>query len=423
MPTSPPTGRRLRGQRSHARAGVRTGIRTGARAMIRAGIRAGLLALALLAGCERGAPPPGLELRVLDPAGVPLADVDVFHAADGDSVLIGRTDAAGVLRLQAADLQPLPATLHLRGPRTTSTPTTRVDAEACELIVEAERGVYATGPDGLRIAADDLARVPAARTVRLSFGDGGLPDAGPEPLERRSLAVTIPIETTPGATVRLGQEPAREADRDGRLELSYCPLAGDGSIRTAVDVEIGKAGHETWRTRLTIPATGDPPPVRHTLRERAGEPGPAPAPDPDPDPALVQVRVVNLAPPRSCGPEGTELPVLLINSESTRIRGVSPDAMGFTQRYDVLLTPGQQYCLAVACPDDPAADSAWNPWDPGGPDRKRWFRLTVPPQARRLLVEIGPDQRAEPGLPAQEESALPGFDAARAPTIARGCGR
>ena len=407
MPTSPPPGRRHRGQESRARAAA----------------CAGLLALALLAGCDRGAPPPGLELRVLDPAGVPLADVDVLRAAAGDSVLVGRTDAAGVLRLQAADLQPLPATLHLRGPLTAGPPTTRVDAAACALMVEARRGRHATGPDGLRIARDDLARVPAVRTVRLPLVDPGGADGGLEILERRSLAVPVTVETTPGATVRLGQEPAREADRDGRLELSYCPLAGDGSIRTAVDVQIGKAGHETWRTRLTIPATGAPPPVRHTLRARTGDPGPAPDPEPDPAPALVQVRIVNLAPPRSCGPEGTELPVLLINSEATRIRGISPDAMGFTQRYDVLLTPGQQYCLAVACPDDPASDTAWNPWDPGAADRKGWFRLTVPPQAQRLLVEIGLDQRAEPGLPVQEESALPGFDAARAPAIARGCGR
>ena len=363
-------------------------------------------------GCGRDQRDLQFQFQFRDAADRPVADVHVYYLAAGDTVAVGRTGSDGNILVSRKHFEQLPREFGFHFPAAHGEVEKEFDAEECEWVHSAIVGTHTYDSSAGIVQPDDLGSVPSGwrhpgRVVRLAFAPPGA-DPDRDVVFRRSMKFTISIRTTREAAIKIDGVDVGAADSQGDLDVPYCLLLDDGEIRTSVHIEISKAGHQTWRQTVPIPESGRPDEIVHDLVREVKKV------------SHTWLRVKQKALPRSCGEEHSETPSLYVNSKATEI-GAEVDNAGWNIQFDLIVKAGQEYCLAIAC-REPADKTTWNPWDESAGEA-RWYRLHVPEDADRMLVEILTD--LDPSQPLRPEigADLEDFKTEQCVTIEHGCQR
>ncbi len=396
-------------------------------------------------GCGRS----GYEFLVTDEAGSPLAGVEVSYqvAAQGaaESVVVGATDAAGAIVVSGKHFS-VGRQYLFRKDCTASASGGYFDPASCSILIGGSGQFTFALRDGLVRRPDLDRRLPGrkwpGRAVKLTCeaGAGGAQSGGRQQTLTRILDLTAPV----GARVSANGRPIGSVPEGGWLNSEFCP--GDSAACFAATVTIGVSldGFAPFAREVPLPeplgtvtlaaelqpgsavaaasgAGGSRLAGETGSAAGAGTGGAAGSSSETGPGGLVQVRIKNGGVPQACGPEGDRPPTLLVNDESTVVRG-SSDAEGLETYFDLLLQPGQDYCVAVRCSDEAPGALSWNPWD-AGRRAGAWYSLRIPSDAGRLYFVIPYQPGGNLKLTPQRGGSWKGFRDAQAVRVTRGCTR
>lgn len=427
----------------HTRIHIRPGRRRPARPprKVRRGRRALVLLAAVIALALGGCGRSRFEFLVTDEAETPLAGVDVLYQVESQGaaqdVVIGQTDAAGSLVVGGKHFSPGRQYL-FRKACSAGGGGERFDPARCAVITGGGGGQYTFAlRDGLVRRPDLAHKLPGrawpGRTVRLTCepapdGAGG----GREQSLTRILDLTAPA----GASVSVNGRAVGTVPETGWLNTEFCPGDSADCFAATVAVSVALAGHAPRTQEAPLPEPlgtvklsvelqrGGDAGAGSSVASSAAASGASSAPESAPAGAggLVQVRIENRGMPFACGPEGDRPPVVLVNDRSTIVRP-SAATTDWKTYFDLLLSPGQSYCVAVRCPDDEPGALSWNPWD-AGRGEAAWYTIRVPADATRLYFaipafEAGRSLKLTP-IP---DGSWKGFQTSQAVQVTRGCAR
>jgi len=409
-----------------------------ARAHVLAGALAILIAVSA-GGCGRS----GYEFLVTDEAGNPLAGVEVSYqvAAQGaaESMVVGVTDAAGAIAVSGKHFS-VGRQYLFRKDCTASASHGYYDPASCSILIGGSGQYTFALRDGLVRRPDLARRLPGrkwpGRTVKLTCeaGTDGTQSGGRQQTLTRILDLTAPV----GARASANGRPIGTVPEGGWLNTEFCPGDSAACFAATVTLRVTLEGYTPFEREVALPeplgtvtlaAEMQP---GSSVAAASGAGGAAPATGAGTGAAagsapesgsggLVQVRIKNGGVPQACGPEGDRPPSLLVNDESTVVRG-SSDAEGMETYFDLLLQPGQDYCIAVRCPDDAPGALSWNPWD-AGRRAAAWYSLRIPSDAGRLYFVIPYQPGGNLKLTPQRGGSWKGFRDAQAVRVTRGCTR
>jgi hypothetical protein len=396
------------------------------------------IVVATLSGCGRS----GFEFIVTDEAGSPLEGVEVSYQIESqgaaESMVVGVTDAAGVLVVSGKHFA-IGRQYLFRKACTASASGERFDPASCAILTGGGSGQYTFAlRDGL-VRRPDLGRKPAGRkwpgrTVKLTCEAAS--EGTPSEDRQQTLARIIDLTAPAGARVSANGRAIGTVPDGGWLNTEFCPGDSAACFATTVTITITLEGYAPYAQEAALPEPLGT--VKLTAELRPGAPGATTASS---APAgatvaagsggstaaspgssaggLVQVRVKNGGVPQACGPEGGQPPALMVNDQSTLVQG-SSDSEGMETYFDLLLQPGQNYCIAVRCPDEEPGALSWNPWDASRAE-PAWYSLRVPEDAARLYFVIPYKPGGNLRLTPQREGSWKGFNTARAVQVTRGC--
>ncbi len=410
-----------------------------------------------LAGCGQGR----FEFVVSDDSGRPLEGVVVYYRkseASADSVIIGNTDAKGSLIVSGKHLA-TPRTYLFKKAGGGTSQLRYFDRERCALVSVAASGRYSFRMrDGLVRKTDLREKLPgrkwAGRAVRLIFEPASaVASAGASREGGEVQSRILDLTSAAGADVEVNGGYVGQVPDGGRLVREFCPGDSAACFASTATVTVRLAGRTVQRavnlprageTVLVdaplggaapaerVPDSGGQPAVERPGSEEPGSSGrPAGAGSTSLPPAtgegtaqaegLVQVRIrhpgVGVI---TCGAEGTAWPVLLVNTERTTT-GPSRASTEQEAYYDLLLKPGESYCIAVRCPEGAASTETWVPWDAGA-SRAAWFRISIPRTGRGSFFVL---PRWKPGDPLELVPQSGGnwerFQSGQALRVTQGC--
>jgi hypothetical protein len=406
-----------------------------------------VLVAATSSGCGRS----GYEFIVTDNAGNPLEGVEVSYQVESqgaaESVVVGVTDGAGTLVVSGKHFS-VGRQYLFRKACAAGAGGERFDPASCAILSGGGSGQYTFAlRDGLVRRPDLGHKLPGrkwpGRMVKLTCeaGTPGPQSGGRQQPLGRILDLTAPV----GARVSVNRRTIGTVPDGGWLNTEFCPGDSAACFAQSVTVTVSLEGYAPFEQDVPLPEPLGTVKLTAELRPGAsgtaavsaggaggtgtgtgGEAGAgfdrsAGGSSGPPAGGLVQVRIKNGGVPQACGPEGDRLPALLVNDESTVVRG-SSDSAGLETYFDLLLQPGQNYCVAVHCPDEAPAALSWNPWDASG-RTPAWFSIRIPTDATRLYFVIPYDSGGNLKLTPQRDGSWKGFNNARAVQVTRGCTR
>lgn len=399
-----------------------------------------LLAVGLgLGGCSKNR----FEFVVTDEGGAPLEGVEVVYQIESQGVaqdvMVGQTDASGSIVVTGKHFSAGRQYL-FRKSCVADEGGKRFDPSQCAVITGGGGGQYTFAlRDGLVRRPDLAHKLPGrkwpGRSVKLtceatSDGTGG---AGRQQSLTRILDLTAPA----GASVSVNDRPIGTVPETGWLNTEFCPGDSADCFANAVAVTVSLAGYTprtqeaplpeplgTVKLSVDLPRGGGTGTTSAGGNEQAGA-GASPAATPAGDSAtggLAQVRIENRGTPFACGADGDRLPVVLVNDRSTVVRP-SPASTDWKTYFDLLLKPGQSYCIAVRCPDDEPGALSWNPWD-SSRGEATWYTIRIPADATRLFFAVPANEAGRNlKLTPVSDGSWKGFQTSRAVQVTRGCER
>ncbi len=362
----------------------------------------------MAAGCGK----QRFEFIFQDSSGQPIEGVAVYYVTEAqEEIKVGESGPDGSVLVEGAHLK-LPRQFDFRKIFTGGSKHKRFDQTTCEILTYGGRGRYTFfSMDGLVRKSDLKHKLHGkkwpGRVVRLIA-----PEADKvtkvEP-QTRMLQLSGP----PNATVRINGRQVGTIPTSGVLETEFCP--GDSLACTSPEVlvEVESGGKTVYSERLPLPrpleqlvvsvrTEGAPPHPRQTTETRTRQ-------------SLVRVRIQYLGLPQGCGEFGFTKPVLFVESKRRRVTP-SPASDEFHTFYDLLLSPGARYRLAVGCHGEEPALATWNPWDPQ--KGQEWYSLAVPTDCRSINVTIRSyDPSRGLRLVPKKDAPQRGFPTASAPSF------
>ncbi len=397
-----------------------------------------LVALCLgLGGCSKGR----FEFVVTDEGGKPLEGVEVCYQVESQGsaqdVVVGLTDAAGSLVLAGKHFATGRQYL-FRKACVAGGSGERFDPVQCAVLTGGGGGQYTFAlRDGLVRRPDLSHQLPGrkwpGRNVRLTCE--AVPDGAGGSGRQQPLTRILDLTAPAGASVSVNGHAMGTVPETGWLNTEFCPGDSAECFASIVAVTVSQAGYAprteeaplpeplgTVKLSVALQRAGGAAVAQAGSGEAAGEAASSATSSAGEAAGggLAQVRIENRGTPFACGAEGDRLPVVLVNDRSTVVRPSSASTDWKTY-FDLLLKPGQSYCIAVRCPDDEPGALSWNPWDSG---HAEWYSIRIPAGATRLFFavpanEAGRNLRLTP----VSDGSWKGFQPSRAVQVTRGCER